>query len=236
MTITTENELKEVFHGIYRTNYPLESISQINALNEKFESHAESKEVNFSCESLISLIYSKNGLPEKSLEIDLKLLADTPPDHFEYNLILGTAVRNSAALDRTDEVVPYAKNYLKISKDDFYGKLPVLAWYVTFYPNGENGSFEEFEPVLSGIVTQMGAKINKSDSFMDRVNYLYLEFKRACKDLDLYGRSYVAATIEQGEKLLKDYLATEPLSFYHNIAKLYREDRLNPPNPGRQQE
>jgi len=94
-----------------------------------------------------------------------------------------------------------------------------LAWYVTFYPNGENGSFEEFEPVLSAIVTQMGAETDELNSFTDRVNYLYQEFKRACRDLDLYGRSYVAATIKEGEKLLKNYLATEPLSFYHNIAK-----------------
>jgi len=225
-----KKEYDALFCKTATNKFSLKYIDEVQAFYQRLDEEPSSGQLKVETKSLMSLIYFINNLPAQSFELDYESLVTVPSDSRGFENILGRATKTSLDLGKTDMVLPYALRYLKNTKDNFHTKLPILAWYIEVYPNGENGSFSSFEPVLSLIVSGMGAEIAPSLAFTDRVNYLYKEFKRAGKGLGAFGRAYNTLTVEQGEDLLTEYLAKEPLRFYRDTAKIYKQNKLNPPN------
>jgi hypothetical protein len=225
MTNNSKKEWDDFFYSVVQARFPLSAISEIESFRRRFEGHEDYNEIDLKCSTFVSFVYSKNNLPEKSLEINLNLFARHSPDHPQYHLIIGSALRTSAELKRTDEVMPYAVNFLKTQKNALFDKLPVLVWYVKYYPQGENGSFIGLEVTLSNIIAEIGAEIDHSLSFTARVNLVNDEFVRANRELGLFNHAYGPLNEEKAEHLLKEYLAKEPLGFFRDAANKLKESR-----------
>lgn len=224
MAINANDEFYSLFLKVSQNKLSLEYIDEILFFCKKFEVQADFKHMEFKCKNLISMIYAFNKLPEKSLEIDLKLLSNTPNDYSGYFSVINGATVTSAELNRTNEVAPFAISYIKNQDDSFNGKLPVLKWYIDNYPNGENGSFNGFEFALSKIAAKMGAKMGRSLSFVERVNFFYQELVRASKGLHEFQVKVKSTPIEQRRAMIDDYLANENLGWFKEyVIQHYRK-------------
>ena len=205
----------KLFYKVATNSFSLDYLDEIQAFYPPYLGNEVYDQIKSGCDSLRSTMYFVNNMPDKSLEIDLDLLKNTSDDS-SYYTVVGRAAKTSEELGRTDEVVNFAVQFLKNQEDNWSGKLPVLAWYVKYYPTGEEGSFIGFEQLLSDIVEAMGANVNPLLSFIDRVNYLYGEFLRASKDLRAFQVTYKKAPLEEKNKVLSDYLEKETVEFYRN--------------------
>jgi hypothetical protein len=219
--LSPTNDFEALFQKAALNKFSLEYLDEVLNFYRKFEGLEEYKNIEFRCKSLASLIYSFNDFPEKSLEIDLELLAYDPNDHSGYYAVINGTIGTSAELNRTDEVLPFAVPYLKNQDDSFYGKLPVLEWYVKHFPDGENGSFDAFEPMLSVIVSKMGARTDQSLTFIDRVRFLYQDFKRAATGLDKLSLQLRGISAEERDKIIDEYLACENLGWFRDYVIQY---------------
>lgn len=214
MSNNTNTQFDALFYKVATNSFSLEYLEEIQSFYPKYLGKDDFDEIKFECENLISAIYFMNGMSDRSLEIDLDILKKHPIEDLRYRTVILRASKTSAELGKTEDVVPYAVRYLKDQENDFFGKLPLLAWYIEFYPNGEEGSFINFEQTLATIKSSMGATINPTLSFLDRVTFLYEEFLRANKDSSTFKFAYVKATKQQKDKLLEEYLRTETLAFF----------------------
>ena len=214
MSNNTNTQFDALFYKVATNSFSLEYLEEVQSFYHKYLGKDDFEEIKFECENLISAIYFMNGMSDRSLEIDLDILKKHPIEDLRYRTVILRASKTSAELAKTEDVVPYAVRYLKDQENDFFGKLPLLAWYIEFYPNGEEGSFINFEQTLATIKSSMGATINPTLSFLDRVTFLYKEFLRANKDSSTFKFAYVKATKEQKDKLLEEYLRTETIAFF----------------------
>jgi len=214
MSNNTNTQFDALFYKVATNLFSLEYLEEVQSFYPKYLGKDDFDEIKFECENLISAIYFMNGMSDRSLEIDLDILKKHPIEDLRYRTVILRASKTSAELGKTEDVVPYAVRYLKDQENDFFGKLPLLAWYIEFYPNGEEGSFINFEQTLATIKSSMGATINPTLSFLDRVTFLYEEFLRANKDSSTFKFAYVKATKKQKDKLLEEYLRTETLAFF----------------------
>ena len=214
MSNNTNTQFDALFYKVATNLFSLEYLEEVQSFYPKYLGKDDFDEIKFECENLISAIYFMNSMSDRSLEIDLDILKKHPIEDLRYRTVILRASKTSAELGKTEDVVPYAVRYLKDQENDFFGKLPLLAWYIEFYPNGEEGSFINFEQTLATIKSSMGATINPTLSFLDRVTFLYEEFLRANKDSSTFKFAYVKATKQQKDKLLEEYLRTETLAFF----------------------
>jgi hypothetical protein len=214
MSNNTNTQFDALFYKVATNLFSLEYLEEVQSFYPKYLGKDDFDEIKFECENLISAIYFMNGMSDRSLEIDLDILKKHPIEDLRYRTVILRASKTSAELGKTEDVVSYAVRYLKDQENDFFGKLPLLAWYIEFYPNGEEGSFINFEQTLATIKSSMGATINPTLSFLDRVTFLYEEFLRANKDSSTFKFAYVKATKEQKDKLLEEYLRAETLAFF----------------------
>ena len=214
MSNNKNTQFDALFYKVATNLFSLEYLEEVQSFYPKYLGKDDFDEIKFECENLISAIYFMNGMSDRSLEIDLDILKKHPIEDLRYRTVILRASKTSAELGKTEDVVPYAVRYLKDQENDFFGKLPLLAWYIEFYPNGEEGSFINFEQTLATIKSSMGATINPTLSFLDRVTFLYEEFLRANKDSSTFKFAYVKATKKQKDKLLEEYLRTETLAFF----------------------
>jgi hypothetical protein len=211
-------EFDDLFYKVAINNFSLEYLKEVELFYPKFSGRDNFDEIKFNCENLLSAIYFMNNMDEKSLHIDLDLLQSSSPYLNDYTVIL-RAIKTSEELGRKMEVVPYANIFLKDKQDNWSCKLPLLSWYTKVYLNDESGSFSSFETLLSSIAERMGVKVDNSLFFVDRVEYLYKEFRRGSNDLHALQVAYAKAPIAQKEALINDYLLTERVEFYRNQVK-----------------
>ena len=216
-------EFDDLFYKVATNNFSLEYLKKVELFYPKFSGSDNFNEIKYKCENLLSAIYFMNTMDEKSLQIDLDLLQSSSPYLNDYSVIL-RAIKTSEELGRTMEVVPYANFFLEDKHDNWSCKLPLLFWYTKVNPNGESGSFSAFELLLSSIEERMGVKVDNSLSFVDRVEYLYKEFRRGSEDLHHFKVAYAKAPAEQKDTLLSDYLTTEKVGFYRDqVIKTYQK-------------
>lgn len=213
------NAYNALFYKIAVEKFPLKSIDEIKCFYKDLKGAPDCDFIKMKSESLISLIYSINGLYCKSLEIDLKYLAELSVENPAYGLFVISAIKTSARLKRTEEVIHYVKRFLTSTTQDFHLLIPLLSWYAEFSPDKEMDSFADLESNLSVAVSSIGTEINTSLSFADKADFLKKEFKRGSRD---YYDLQISYQHRPDNQLITDYLANEPLRFYRDQAnKLY---------------
>jgi len=219
MSVNKNIKFDKLFYKVATNGFSLKFLEEVQSFYPKYLGKDNFDDIKFDCENLISAIYFVNYMSDKSLAIDLDVLKKHPIEdpRYDYGTVLQRTAKTSAELGRTDDVVTYVVRFLKDTDDDddWSRKLPLLAWYVEFYPKGEEeGSFSNFEQILDNITNRMGIKVNRSNSFSDRVRFIYEEFLRGNKDQRAFHLVYWKATQEQKDKLLEEYLRTETIAFF----------------------
>jgi len=215
MTGKKNIQFNKLFYKVATNQFSLEYLDEVESFYLEYSGKEDFDQIKFECEHLISAMYFMNTMSEKSLEIDLHLLKENPPEDVRYSTVLQRAAKTSAELERTDDVCAYVVRFLKDPEDDWSRKLPLLAWYIEFYPNGkEEGVFDSFELTLANIIKSLGMKINRTLPFSDRVKFIYDEFLRGNKDLHAFQSAYGKAMKEEKDKILKEYLETETITFF----------------------
>ena len=212
------NQIDQLFLKATQNNLALSYIDEVKVLCKTFEGMEDFAELDMKCKRVMSTIYSLRGQYEKAFALDLQILPNMPVTHQHYWGLMYSATTNSTPLGRMDEVRPYVVAYLKEGVFNFGSKLMILKWYVSQYPSGENGTFDEFESIVSAITKTLEVGIDASLSFSERVLFLdranHDENSRT-NDLHVAMRD---AKPEDKQLILNEYLAGKPLKWYRDYA------------------
>jgi hypothetical protein len=176
-----------LFRKVVLSRYPLDTVDEVEAFYKGYDSHPDHEEIKLHGESLISAIYFNNDLPDRSLMIDLALLRTLPSDHSMYYAVINRAAKTSSISGRHDEVLPLIVSYLEDPAKEFYKTIFLLQWYVQHYPENGNRKFEKYVTKLGSIAEEMGAVLDDTKTFSERVDFLVSEFHRADKALHALG-------------------------------------------------
>jgi len=217
------NQIEMIWLKATQNKLALRYIDEIKELCATFEGREDFAEIQFDAKSHIGSIYLLKKSYKKAFAIDLELLPLRSVTHPNYWGIIYSATFNSAKLGRTAEVRPYVDTYLlatyaKETLFDFDFHLLVLAWYVTHFPDGKDGSFDEFKPVLSAIVSALDIEVDSSLSFQDRVLFLEQQKVKGAKRFNELYEKKKAASAEEWETILNTYLVNEPILAYRKLA------------------
>jgi hypothetical protein len=218
MSNIRNEEFDNLFQKVAISRFQTAYIDELESFYKKYEGQPDYKSLETRCKSLISLIYYKNDLPDKSFQIDLELLSKVSTEELIYSSIINRAINSSTAIGKTDGLRPYAESYLKTSPYGFYEKIFVLKWYVQHYSTNEDISLKEYESTLKSIASEMGTELDVSLSFHERLDFLLAEFRRANDHLHGLKVASLDVSKEQLASLLDEFLVNEPLAFFRNQA------------------
>lgn len=222
-------EFETLYYKAATNKLDLKYLEEIQAFCDMYEAHADIETFKIRAKSLMSLIYVVNGLPEKSFEIDLKLLSQFSDEMLlTYYPRISHAVVTSTDIGRTDEVRPFALRYLLNKNADHWDSLlSILAWYIKHYSDSREVS-DKFNDVFSSIALMMGYLPDPSASLADKVSSLSEERDRNHKNMKQFNSAYFKAANEDKGQVLSSYLETNPLPVFREMA--LRNFKNNPEN------
>lgn len=206
-----------LFLKMVKDNFSLSYIDEFNTFYLPFSGKPEFDYIKLRSEMAVELIYMANNLPEKALEIELKLLSTVAFESIYFYTLVVSAAKSSAELGRTDEVRAYALNYLTQEKRDYWESIiTVLDWYVKHYPDEDDSIILIFEDLLSGISRGMQLEADPALPLTVRIRFLSEIYSKNAKSSQNFQRAYQRAALEDKPKLLRDYLAENPLPLFRD--------------------
>lgn len=205
-----------LFLKMVKDNFSLSYIDEFNTFYLPFSGKPEFDYIKLRSEMAVELIYIANNLPEKALEIELRLLPTVPVESMYFYTLVVSAATSSAELGRTDEVRAYALKYLTQEKRDYWERtITVLDWYAAHYPDEDNHILV-FQDLLSEIFLGMQLEADPALPLTMRIRFLSEIYSKNVKSSQTFQRAYQRATLEEKPKLLQDYLAEDPLPIFRD--------------------
>lgn len=220
------NEIESLGYKIIMSGYALAYLDEVFTFYEQSEGTPQYESRRFQCEMLISEIYYRNELFEKSWIMDIALISDFPVDYPSYSNVIGRVKNTAIILNRVAEIKPYIFAFLTQSSCSWYGKIPVFGWYVEAYPDEDQDSLSILASSINNLALEMGVDLDVSQSFRENVISLVNEWERAGDALHQFILSYKRAGNEEKQALLEEYLKKETLKFYIDYVNKYYVDKL----------
>jgi len=210
-------DLEALFLKMVKDNFSLSYIDEFNTFYLPFSGKPEFDYIKLRSEMAVELIYMANDLPEQALEIELRLLPTVPVESVYFYTLVVSAAKSSAELGRTDEVRAYALTYLTQEKRDYWESIPtVLDWYAAHYPDEDDAIILIFEDLLSEISRGMQLEADPALPLTTRIRFLSEIYSKNAKSSQIFQRAYQLAALEDKPKILRDYLAEDPLPLFRD--------------------
>jgi hypothetical protein len=215
MHMSKKDDYNKLFQKIALIRFPLDSISEVEAFHQCCTAEQD-QPTALQTENLMSLIYFINNQPDKSLEIDLKVMQELPVNNEYYGINLIRSTKTSAFLKKTELVLPYVFEFLKEPKKMFNVSIPLLHWYSILTKINDQNKQVIAEAVADAI-SQIGILLPQGTSLLRKIEILNAELQRAGIDLHRFRIDYQQTAEEERVNLIRKYLKNEPLKYYRNI-------------------
>lgn len=220
------NEFESLGYKIILSGYALVYLDEVYTLYSKSKGTPLYENLRFQCEMLISEMYYRNELFEKSWIIDFTLINDYSIDYPAYFNLIGRVKDTAIILDRVVEIKPFIFAFLTQTSCSWEGKIPVFGWYAKTYPDDDQNSSSILASSVNDLALEMGANLNASQSYKENVISLVKEWERAGDALHQFILSYKQAGNEEKQALLEKYFKKETLKFYTDYVNKYYADKL----------
>jgi hypothetical protein len=214
-------EFEKLFLKVIKNHSSFDWEGELQAFYQKFEGKEEYKSIRFKCEGLMSTIYHYTGFLEKSFEIDLRFLKENSPDADDSWATISRIVGTSDALNRTNEIIPYARAFLNTPDDNSNKKRIVLVWYARVFAKEENSFFSSFNHIVQNMESHLEEKPDPTRPFLEWIEYLNDKYFTTQVALNSLYEACGKANKEERSQLIKEYLASEPLKYDRERVKIY---------------